>query len=369
LLVLPIQKQIGLEMKLQDTQKILIVSILLLLMPVFLWANNRYYGRQDFLNKFEETGIMHKHLGRFILEKRQVQDTIDIAPVPLERDLGGDSSWQKHPLVLVEKDSMSVAKEIVSFRGETINFNINSGLNYRNTSNFRTEKGLANYRLWRKKKEVLDSIQKQVEKWREEYANAANLLKRKETGAKIMTAENNLFALQKASNDLLKRARLAEIQYWDTVSLEKRVAFEQQLTNAAMQEQETLEKQNEKSQPLMEREEDISPDTAPGEMLGNEVVKNDGELVYKVQLGAYSRALPSYMKKLFDKLSYIRKIENYTNERGITIYSTGNLDNYADAVKLRNQVRQEGVKDAYIVPYYDGKSISLGEAKKLEPEK
>ena len=70
-----------------------------------------------------------------------------------------------------------------------------------------------------------------------------------------------------------------------------------------------------------------------------------------------------------DKLSYIRKIENYTDEKGVVVYTTGNLLNYDDALKMQNQVRQEGVKDAFVVPYYNGKRITLSEAKEIEAGK
>ncbi len=90
------------------------------------------------------------------------------------------------------------------------------------------------------------------------------------------------------------------------------------------------------------------------------------DLIYKIQIGAYSRGLPTYVKKQFDKLSYIRKIENYTDDRGVVVYTTGNLTRLEDAVKMKNQVRLEGIEDAFVVPYFNGKRITLEEAKKLE---
>jgi hypothetical protein len=95
----------------------------------------------------------------------------------------------------------------------------------------------------------------------------------------------------------------------------------------------------------------------------------EDELIYKIQLGAYSRGLPAYVKRLFDKLSYIRKIENYTDENGIVVYTTGNLTNYDDAVKMQEQVRREGIEDAYVVPYFNGKRITLNEAKEITNDK
>jgi len=90
------------------------------------------------------------------------------------------------------------------------------------------------------------------------------------------------------------------------------------------------------------------------------------DLTYKIQIGAYSRGLPLSTKKLFDKLSLIRKIENYTDENGVVVYTTGNLTKFDNALQLLKQVQQEGVEDAIIAAYYKGKRIPLTEAKELE---
>ena len=71
------------------------------------------------------------------------------------------------------------------------------------------------------------------------------------------------------------------------------------------------------------------------------------------------------MKQKFDKLAVIRKIDKYTDDRGVVVYTTGNLGKLEDAVKMQKQVRQEGIEDAFVVPYFNGKRITLEEAKKL----
>jgi hypothetical protein len=35
---------------------------------------------------------------------------------------------------------------------------------------------------------------------------------------------------------------------------------------------------------------------------------------------------------------------------------------------MQNQVRQEGIEDAFVVPYFNGKRITLEQAKKIEAE-
>ena len=56
-------------------------------------------------------------------------------------------------------------------------------------------------------------------------------------------------------------------------------------------------------------------------------------------------------------------------DKGVVVYTTGNLSTYEDAVKMQNQVRQEGVEDAFVVPYFNGKRITLKEAKEIEAGK
>ena len=99
----------------------------------------------------------------------------------------------------------------------------------------------------------------------------------------------------------------------------------------------------------------------------NKLGKDD--LIYKIQIGAFSRGLPDYIKRLYKKLGLIRKIETYTDEKGIVVYTTGNLANLEDALKMQNQVRQEGAEDAFVVPYFQGKRITLEQAKELEKKR
>ena len=67
---------------------------------------------------------------------------------------------------------------------------------------------------------------------------------------------------------------------------------------------------------------------------------------------------------MIKKLSVIRKVENYTDEKGVKIFTTGNLKVYQEAVTLQNQVKQEGVKNPVIIAFEKGKKIELNTAKK-----
>ncbi len=91
--------------------------------------------------------------------------------------------------------------------------------------------------------------------------------------------------------------------------------------------------------------------------------KHSNEIIYKIQIGAFKTELPPVSKALFKKLSVLRKIDNYTDEKGVTFYTIGEVDNFKDAVKLQDQIRKESVKDAFIIIFKDGKKLSFSEAK------
>jgi hypothetical protein len=252
-------------------------------------------------------------------------------------------------------------------KAERIDFTINGTMTYIDTSNFQTEEGLHNFLMWQKSASELDSLKSLMENWRESYAQATTTSQRDELGNKIIAGENELFTLQKNTRDYNTLAIRAEDDFWKSQTEEDRLDFMEELKTMARS-YSTLAKKTER--PI---------DTTiiiPQEIAQNIPVTSTNqpdddadELVYKIQIGAYSRGLPAYIKKLFDKLSYIRKIENYTDDRGVVVYTTGNLNNYEDAVKMQNQVRQEGIEDAFVVPYINGKRITLDEAKKIEQEK
>ena len=95
----------------------------------------------------------------------------------------------------------------------------------------------------------------------------------------------------------------------------------------------------------------------------NQQIKSDteipGTLVYQVQLGIYKAAvLPETFKGL-------TPIYSKPTDKGIC-YTTGLFERLADAREANNTVHEMGLKDAFIVAYYNKKKITLAEAAKLE---
>lgn len=84
-------------------------------------------------------------------------------------------------------------------------------------------------------------------------------------------------------------------------------------------------------------------------------------LVYRVQIGAFSKPLPSTVFKEFNPVSG-EKIEGTS----IIRYMAGFFNSSDAVVDAKANIRSLGYNDAFVVAYCDGKRISFGEARRLQ---
>ncbi len=84
-------------------------------------------------------------------------------------------------------------------------------------------------------------------------------------------------------------------------------------------------------------------------------------LVYRVQVGAFAKALPEGHFKEFTPVTG-EKLEN----SNIVRYMAGYFNNANSVVEAREKIRTFGYNDAFVVAYCDGKRIPFFEARKLE---
>ena len=249
---------------------------------------------------------------------------------------------------------------------ESINFVIDEEITYLDTTHFKTNRGIKYYNEAKLSHKNLGRLQTEIDDLRVKYGSSTSYSEKQSLGEKILSLETEIYELQAEINELFLKAKQVEAEYWQNAPENEKKAFLSELVN--------LNQVQTEANPLPEATEPEGQIDPMALLIGNEPVpqpeeSGNEELLYKIQLGAYSRGLPTYVKRLFDKLSYIRKIENYTDEKGIVVYTTGNLKNYVDALKMQEQVRQEGVEDAYVVPYFNGKRITLKEAREIEAGK
>ncbi|MGM0621273.1 MAG: tetratricopeptide repeat protein [Bacteroidota bacterium] len=252
--------------------------------------------------------------------------------------------------------------------GEPVEFQVNNKITYLNTAHFKTEKGKE---LFLEGKKLQDELNQQIEKadeLRSEYRTTQDAERKSEIGDEILTIENESYQIRENIMHLFSESRQHENNYWQhagEIAVNNFIIELDKMKRA--REQATVQNREEETgTPLLISASDLFNISEPGSQ--NREEENDNELVYKIQIGAYSRGLPSYVERKFNKLSLIRKIDNYTDEDGVVVYTTGNLSNLDDAIKMQNQVRQEGIEDAFVVPYFNGKRITLEQAKKIEAE-
>lgn len=251
--------------------------------------------------------------------------------------------------------------------GEPVEFIINNNITYLYDSQFKTEEGKEYYQKGVSLRNELNKKLEELDNFRKTYRNVTEQEEKKSVADNIVSLEMETFNLQEEANTLFTMARNKENEYWNN-------AGNVEVNNFLIELEKIKKVLNEM---IQEEAESMEPDaglvTLPESFLEIYELKpttpgsrQTDQLVYKIQIGAYSRGVPAYRQRLFNKLSLIRRIENYTDENGVVVYTTGNLTNIEDAEKMRNQVRQEGIQDAIVVPYFNGKRITLEQAKKIE---
>ncbi|MBL4651687.1 MAG: SPOR domain-containing protein [Flavobacteriales bacterium] len=108
------------------------------------------------------------------------------------------------------------------------------------------------------------------------------------------------------------------------------------------------------------KEETPTPDDeTPGSTTAS--IPSDG-LIYRVQLGAFSRKLSDdIFKDLPNSFSYT------SSEDGLTRYFTGSFGNYKETANHKINMIEEGFEDAFIVSFKDGKKVPLSSTGSATP--
>ncbi len=92
-------------------------------------------------------------------------------------------------------------------------------------------------------------------------------------------------------------------------------------------------------------------------------VKSASGLVYRVQVGAFSKPIPQ------DRFREFNPVSGETLNNGVTRYMAGYFNSSINALDARNKIRAIGYADAFAIAYCDGKRITLAEARALELSK
>ncbi|MDD4107153.1 MAG: SPOR domain-containing protein [Prolixibacteraceae bacterium] len=257
---------------------------------------------------------------------------------------------------------------------EPVNFLVNSNITYLYPSHFRTADGKSLFEKIQKLQKELDTTLEESDQLRQNYRRFSNPEERNIIGSKILDLETKSLNIKEEINTLSSACRDIENKYWqnaDNTQLNNFIVHLAKIKEA--QKRQASGEITEVNRDSIAYPEVVINLKEPGGKAefpqASTVVSKSSNLVYKIQIGAYRGRLPAYVERLYKKLSLIRNLENYTDEEGVVVYTTGNLTNYDDALRMREQVKQEGIKDPQIVPYFNGKRITLERAKEIESGK
>jgi tetratricopeptide (TPR) repeat protein len=246
-----------------------------------------------------------------------------------------------------------------------IRFQVNSQVTYLTEDLFQVSEARDAWKTGTEKEIELNGLLSTLTDLRNRYQHTGNPDQRDELARQIIDLERQTLVLRAETNQLFQQARQLEQQWWADADYTTYERFSQ-VSDSLLRLEETLRVASLPPPPVIDNSL-IQENLDLNEEEAEETPDQDG-LSYKVQLGSFTRAVPARTQTLFDKIGRIRPIETFVNEEGATVYTTGNMKTYADGLALQNQVRVEGVKDAFVIAIKDGKRIPLPEAKKLTGE-
>jgi hypothetical protein len=88
-------------------------------------------------------------------------------------------------------------------------------------------------------------------------------------------------------------------------------------------------------------------------------------VVFKIQLGAFREIVQPSVHRNWQNLAGGKNVEHSRNNNGLYVYSIGNFNTFEEASLMLNELRRQGLPDAFIVPYRGNMRITIEEARKL----
>jgi hypothetical protein len=261
------------------------------------------------------------------------------------------------PALPEKKDTTEIIKQLKPIR--FIEFQVNDKVTYLVEEMFRVPEAKYEFHSASEKEFQLDSLLQAVQQLRKSYHLNVNPRMRDSLATRIQNLEYQNLVLNTEVDQLYNQSRKIEQEWWnkaDYTSFEEYMHVKDSLIRL---------RDIQLHPPVM-------PDTLHIEVRDTAAVEAPADtvnvipepqpaqgVIYRIQIGAYNKGIPTQRKILFARLEKIRTIETMQLENGVTVYTTGNLKNYEDALKLQAQIRLEGIKDAFVIAVQNGKKITL----------
>ena len=256
-----------------------------------------------------------------------------------------------------------IPKDLVD---KTIDFQVNSNIVYLNIRHFMKDDSKKMFiQAWTKENE-LDQLKLKTDSLRKVYSNSSDDQK-EGLAVKILKNEQQAIEFDEEIPAFYEKISKLENDYWQSASPDEITKFQETINSYKDSIQQATAALNKQSANEDKKASDTISIFQPSQKAELKT-ENSTSISYKIQIGAYKGKVPDSSAKLIKKLSLIRKIEKNKDEKGVTVYTTGNLKAYQEAVIMQNQVKQEGVKNATIIAFQNGKKISTDEARKINNE-
>ncbi len=246
-----------------------------------------------------------------------------------------------------------------------IEFQVNSEITYLNINQFiKAESKQAFLGAWTKSQES-HRLSNQTDSLRKAYTASPDDQKDK-IAALILEGEKKIMALNEEIPALYEKARIGENLYWQSAAPDEKMKFIEKIRSyrdSIQQVKLAFKKQLAENKSV--------PDTIiyyRADKLNEVAAEPVSTAVYRIQVGTFKTKLPESIARAIKKLEVLRKVDVFKDEKGVTFYTTVNLKTYKEALTLQTQVKLEGMKNATVVAYKNGKQITLDEAKKLSNE-
>jgi tetratricopeptide (TPR) repeat protein len=237
------------------------------------------------------------------------------------------------------------------------NFQVNEFLAYHSITDFKSEASKILFtKAWICTGKN-DSILALTDSLRLAHENIARVDTRLGIVQQIVDCEQKSYQIMKEREKFLEQSRAKESAYWEREGKATALAY-----NASIQERENkiaeTSKQAEASKeavvpPVAMRDTlPVNLPSPPETNLKEEEKPIQENLVYKVRIGAFKNGvLTPAFRSAYAKVSKLRKIEKYTDEKKQVVYTVGNFTNPADAAKMKDQLIREGMKGATVATY------------------
>lgn len=260
----------------------------------------------------------------------------------------------------------NISKSRDQIMNEKIDFQINSDITYLSVKDFVKDDARYAFLEAAQKELEVAALNAKNDSLRNVYTNSSEDQKQA-LAAIILKNESKTIALNEEIPQLYQQARHIENAYWQSATEDQINRFQEKINRAKdslRQVSNLLQQERHQATP--------PPDTivmpVPRVLAPKANDAQPAGVIYKIQIAAAKIKLPAPTAKLIKKLSVIRQIENYKDEKGVTVYTTGNLKTWKEAVTMQEQVKQEGVKNPVIIAYKDGKRIAVTDARKITNE-